>query len=66
MTLRAYGTVSPGGAETGTFLVTSGGAGNGGLSTLAGFGRFTNQSEPAGTLSINEHLAITSAPEAAA
>ena len=66
VTLRAYGTVSPGGAETGTFLVTSGGAGNGGLSTLAGFGRFTNQSEPAGTLSINEHLAITSAPEAAA
>lgn len=57
--LRAYGTVSPNGVATGTFLVTSGGAGNGGLSTLAGYGTFSNWGQPAGTLSLVEHLGIT-------
>jgi hypothetical protein len=58
-TLRAYGTISPGGSIAGTFLVTSGGAGNGGLSTLAGYGTFTSRCQPEGTLALVEHLRIT-------
>jgi len=57
--IRAYGTVSPTGLITGTFLVESSGAGNGGLSTLAGYGTFSSCGEPAGTLSLVEHLKIT-------
>ena len=47
-TLRAYGTVSPGGVINGTFLVTSGGAGDGGSGTLAGYGTFSSWGQPAG------------------
>lgn len=59
VSIRAYGTVWPNGLTTGTFLVTSGGAGLGGLSTLAGYGTFTNIGAPAGTLRLVEHLRIT-------
>ena len=57
--IRAYGTVTANGVATGTFLVVSGGAGNGGLSTLAGYGTFSSWGQPAGTLSLVEHLGIT-------
>ncbi len=56
-TLRFYGTSSANGWTYGTFLVTSGGAGNGGLSTLAGWGTFSSQ--PGGTWRLVEHLRIT-------
>jgi hypothetical protein len=58
-TIRAYGTVSPSGVITGTFLVSSGGAANGGLATLAGYGTFSSWGQPAGTLGLVEHLKIT-------
>jgi hypothetical protein len=58
-TLRAYGTVSPSGVISGNFLVSSGGAGDGGLSTLAGYGTFSSWGQPAGTLGLVEHLKIT-------
>ncbi|MGP0107813.1 MAG: hypothetical protein ACLPR9_02905 [Acidimicrobiales bacterium] len=61
VSIRAYGTTSANGTTKGTFLVTSGGAGNGGLSTLAGYGTFSSWGEPAGTLRLVEHLAITGA-----
>jgi hypothetical protein len=57
--IRAYGTVSPNGVITGTFLVTSGGAPDGGLATLAGYGTFSSWGQPAGTLGLVEHLKIT-------
>jgi hypothetical protein len=57
--LRAYGTVSPSGVISGRFLVTSGGAGGGGLGTLAGYGTFSSWGQPAGTLGLVEHLKIT-------
>jgi len=56
--IRAYGT-SVDGVLSGTFLVTSGGAGNGDLSTLAGYGTFTSKDQPLGTLALVEHLKIT-------
>ena len=58
-TIRAYGTVSASGVVNGTFLITSGGATNGGLSTLAGYGTFSSWGQPAGTLALVEHLKIT-------
>lgn len=58
-TIRAYGTTTANGATTGTFLVTSGGAGNGGLSTLAGYGTFTSRGQAPGTLALVEHLKIS-------
>jgi hypothetical protein len=61
ITLRAYGEQSRDGSIRGTFLVTSGGgpAAGGSLSTLAGYGTFSNFNEPANTLRLVEHLAIT-------
>jgi hypothetical protein len=59
VSIRAYGTVSPNGSTSGTFLVTSGGASSGGLATLAGYGTFSNWGQPAGTLGLVEHLKIT-------
>jgi hypothetical protein len=58
-TIRAYGTTNTHGVTTGTFLITSGGAGNGGLSTLAGYGTFTSRGQAPGTLALVEHLALT-------
>ena len=57
--IRAYGTTTADGVTTGTFLVTSGGAGGGGLSTLAGYGSFTSLGQAPGTLALVEHLKIT-------
>ncbi len=59
VSIRAYGTVSPNGTTNGTFLITSGGASGGGLATLAGYGTFSSWGQPAGTLSLMEHLKIT-------
>jgi len=56
-TLRFYGTSSPNGWTYGTFLITSGGAGNGGLTTLAGWGTFSGQL--GGPWHLVEHLRIT-------
>lgn len=60
-TLRvvAYGTTTEDGLSTGTFIVASGGPGNGGLATIAGWGTFTNDDRPAGTLGLKEHLKLT-------
>ena len=57
--IEAYGTTSADGATYGTFLVTSGGFGAGGLDTLAGYGTFSSYGEPSGTLRLVEHLGIT-------
>ncbi len=57
--IRAYGTVSPNGSASGTFLITSGGGSVGALTTLAGYGTFSNWGQPAGTLGLVEHLKIT-------
>jgi len=57
--IRAYGRTSRDGVTTGTFLVVSGGSGHGGLSTLAGWGTFSSDGRPAGTLRLVEHLRIT-------
>ena len=59
VTIRAYGRSSASGSTYGTFLVTSGGAGNGGLSTLVGWGTLSSLGQPAGTLRLVEHLRIT-------
>ena len=59
VTIRAYGTTSANGSTYGTFLVVSGGAGNGGLSSLAGWGTFSSYGQQAGTLRLVEHLRIT-------
>lgn len=58
-TIEAYGETSAHGSTSGTFIVISGGAGNGGLSTLAGWGTFSSAGEPAGVLRLVEHLRIT-------
>lgn len=58
-TVIVHGTTSARGSTTGTFLVMSGGAGGGGLSSLAGYGTFSNKGQPAGIVSVVEHLAIT-------
>jgi hypothetical protein len=57
--IEAYGTTSADGSTHGTFLVTSGGVGGGGLATLAGYGTFSSVGEPTGTLELTEHLGIT-------
>ena len=57
-TVRAYGTGTPSGVNYGTFLIASGGAEHGGLSTLAGWGTFSSVGEPAGSLRVVDHLRI--------
>jgi len=57
--IEAYGTTSADGATYGMFLVTSGGPMGGGLGTLAGYGTFSSNGEPAGTLRLIEHLRLT-------
>jgi hypothetical protein len=60
ITIRAYGTSTPDGVTTGTFVISSGGGPTrGALTTLAGYGTFSNLGEPAGTIRLIEHLAIT-------
>lgn len=59
VSIRAYGTTSANGQTSGTFLISSGGAANGGLATIAGYGTFSNWGQPAGTLGLIEHLGIT-------
>jgi hypothetical protein len=59
VSIRAYGTVSPNGSTSGTFLITSGGGSIGALTTLAGYGTFSSWGQPAGTLGLVEHLKIT-------
>jgi hypothetical protein len=59
ISITAYGTTSPTGVTQGTFLITSGGTGHGGLSTLAGYGTFSSIGQPAGMLRLVEHLAVT-------
>jgi hypothetical protein len=66
VSIRAYGTTSPDGFTTGTFLITSGGPlvvgptgpgpSTGGLATLAGYGSFFGSGS---TLKLIEHLRIT-------
>ena len=57
--LRFYGKKSANGVTRGIFLVVSGGAANGHLATLAGWGTFSNAGEPAGTWRLTEYLRIT-------
>jgi hypothetical protein len=57
--IMAYGRTSKNGVTQGLFLITSGGAGHGGLATLAGWGTFSSVGQRAGTLRLVEHLAIT-------
>ena len=57
--IEAYGTTTAKGLTRGTFLIRSGGSGNGGLSTLAGFGTFTSAGQPQGTLKLMEHVGLT-------
>jgi hypothetical protein len=59
VTLMAYGRTSRKGVTTGLFLITSGGAGHGGLATLAGWGTFSSVGQRARTLRVVSHLAIT-------
>jgi hypothetical protein len=59
VSIRAYGTASPNGVLSGTFLITSGGGSVGTLSTLAGYGTFSSWGQPEGTLGLVEHLKIT-------
>jgi len=56
--IRFYGTSSRNGFTHGTFLVVSGGAANGQLANLAGWGTFSNAGQPAGTWRLVEHLTI--------
>ncbi len=57
--IRFYGKKSANGVTHGIFLVTSGGAANGHLATLAGWGTFSSAGEPAGTWRLVEYLRIT-------
>ena len=57
--LRFYGKKSAHGVTRGIFLVASGGAANGHLATLAGWGTFSSAGEPAGTWRLVEYLRIT-------
>jgi hypothetical protein len=56
--IRFFGRTSPNGVTHGIFLIASGGAGNGQLAGLAGWGTFSNVGQPAGTWSLVEHLTI--------
>ena len=58
VTIMAYGRTSAGGVTRGTFLITSGGAVNGALANLAGYGTFSSTGQPAGTLRLVEHLTL--------
>ena len=55
--IRFYGTTTAKGFTHGTFLVVSGGAANGKLAGLAGWGTFSSAGQ--GTWRLVEHLAIT-------
>jgi hypothetical protein len=57
--LRFYGTTSPNGFTYGTFLVTSGGAANGALANLTGWGRFSSVGNWSRTWRLVEYLRIT-------
>jgi hypothetical protein len=57
--LRFYGTTSPNGFTYGIFLVTSGGAANGALANLAGWGRFSSWGNWSKTWRLVEYLRIT-------
>ncbi len=57
-TIELYGTTTTAGVTSGTYLVTSGGLGFGGLENLAGYGTFSSAGQPAGTLGLNENLAL--------
>jgi hypothetical protein len=57
--ILATGTTTAAGLTTGTFQVVSGGSGLGDFGTLAGWGTFTSAGQPANTLSITAHLAVT-------
>ena len=57
--IRFYGRTSANGLTHGIFLVDSGGAANGHLATLAGWGTFSSAGQPAGTWRLVEHLRIT-------
>jgi len=57
VTIFAYGTTSAQGVTSGRFLIASGGAANGGLSKLAGYGTFNSHRK--GTLRLTEHLKLT-------
>ena len=57
--IRFYGRTSQNGFTHGIFLVVSGGAANGHLATLAGWGTFSSAGQPAGTWRLVEHLKIT-------
>ena len=57
--IMAYGRTSKKGVTKGLFLISSGGAANGGLATLAGWGTFSSVGQPTGTLRLIEHLALT-------
>jgi hypothetical protein len=61
ISIRAYGTTSPNGVSTGTFLIASGGGPTRGkLRTLTGYGTFfSNASYPSGTVRLDEHLGIS-------
>jgi hypothetical protein len=59
VTIRFYGTTSANGFTHGTFLVASGGTGQGGLSSLAGWGTFSSVGNWSGTWRLVEHLRIT-------
>ena len=54
--IEAYGTTTAKGFTTGTFVIRYA---EGGLATLAGWGTFTSAHQPAGSLLVVEHLAIT-------
>jgi hypothetical protein len=54
--IEAYGTTSAKGFIEGTFVVRFA---EGGLAKLAGWGTFTNAYQPAGSVLVQEHLAIT-------
>jgi hypothetical protein len=56
--IMAYGTTSRRGVTKGTFLITSGGAVNGGLANLAVWGTFSSVGQPAGTLRLVGHLTL--------
>jgi Protein of unknown function (DUF3224) len=54
--IEAYGTITRGGLTQGRFVLRSAG---GDLATLAGYGTFTSAHQPAGSLLLVEHLALS-------
>ncbi len=60
ISLRLYGTTSPHGITNGSFLLTSGGGLTpGSLRTIVGFGTFTSNGQPAGSLQFMEHVTVS-------